>query len=114
MTASNRFRRWLSYFTFGPIYKGYGTTTQPSDLLSVATDIDIVDINQATFFKIRQDLGPFEVRQVITKEDNTTVYVVYNTVNDRTFEMSKQWFNFFFEENTDSELNFRSFENSQK
>lgn len=114
MTISNRLRRWLSYFTFGPIHKGYGTTTQPSCEMCVEKDIDTVDLNRPAFFKPRCDLGPFEIRQIVTKDDGTVMYVIYNSVNERTFEMSKPWFNFFFEEIIDEELGYKPFENSQQ
>lgn len=114
MSISQRLLRLLSYFTFRPIHKGFGTTVETTEAISVKKDPDVIDLSKPIFFKARADLGPFEIRQIITKDDGSVTYVVYNSLNERTFKVKKQWFDFFFERNMDSELDYNPFEQTPK
>lgn len=114
MSIAQRLLRLLSYFTFRPIHKGFGTTTETSDKVLVKKDPDVIDLSKPIFFKVRDDLGPFEIRQITSKNDGSVMYVVYNSLNERTFKVRKQWFDFLFERIIDNEVDFKSFESTPK
>jgi hypothetical protein len=114
MSISQRLLRLLSYFTFRPIHKGFGTTVDSTDVVSVRKDPDVIDLSKPIFFRPRTDLGPFEIRQITTKDDGTVTYILYNSLNERTFKIRKKWFDFLFERITDDELEYNPYEHPPK
>lgn len=100
MTIQQKLLRVLSYFTFKPIMRGYGVTTAPSDTVCVKSDPDVPNINDPAFYQLRRDIGPFEIRSIV-EEKNKVFFILYNSMNDRLLKVSKEWFDFLFEEITD-------------
>lgn len=112
MTIQQKLLRLLSYFTFNPIVKGYGVTTEPSDNVCVKTDPNIPKITNPAFYQLRRDLGPFEIRSIV-EEKNKVFFILYNSMNDRTLKVTKEWFDFLFEEITDIGPDLQQIDNLQ-
>jgi hypothetical protein len=110
MTIQQKLLRLLSYFTFKPIIKGYGVTTEPSESLCVKSDPDVPNIHHPAFYQLRRDIGPFEIRSIV-EEKNKIFFILYNSMNDRLLKVSKEWFDFLFEEINDIEPNLQQFDN---
>lgn len=110
MTIGQRFLRLLSHFTFKPIAHGYGVTTEASEAFSLKSDPDVPKLQNLVFYKLRQDVGPFEIRSI--KEDNGKIsFIVYNSMNDRSLKINKQWFEFLFEETDNIDPDFKKISN---
>lgn len=88
-------KRWVSYVSPFPVFKGYGFTI---DDTVVPKRPDLPNLNNLIFYTTRQDLGAFELRQVISKQDDKISYVIYHIDTGQEFKMNKKWFEFFFEE----------------
>lgn len=112
MTIGQKFLKLLSNFTFKPITGGYGVTAVPNDKLCLKNDPDLPNINDPTFYKLRQDIGPFEIRSII-EENNKVYFLVYNSMNDRMLKITKTWFDFLFEETENIDPDFKKISNFQ-
>lgn len=95
MDIRNSILKLVSYFTPKPVYKGMGLTVDP---VKVDQDPTIAQLDRVVSYRINPDMGPFEIRQIIHERANKVKYVIYHVSSDREFKMSKEWFEFFFEE----------------
>lgn len=89
-------RKMWSYVTRKPVFRGYGTTT--GEEKKVQRDPAVADPKNLVFYKLRTDLGAFEIRHVKRKTDDRISYVVFNSDDHMEFEISKKWFDYLFEE----------------
>lgn len=112
MNIQQKFLRLLSYFTFKPIVKGYGVTTEPSEKICVKKDPDLPKITDPSFYQLRHDLGPFEIRAIV-EEKNKVFFILYNSMNDRTLKLTKEWFDFLYEEIRDIGPDLQQIDNLQ-
>lgn len=95
----DKLKKLLSFLLGKPIFRGYGFTTGDD---KVQTDPTIKDPQNLIFYQLRKDLGTFEIRRVKNKSSGQVAYVIFNSVDLLEFEVSKKWFDYLFEEVTNT------------
>ncbi len=91
--------RWwikiLSHIVRRPVDMGYGISCD--DVKSVKQPVKYNPKN-LLFFRLRRDLGGFEIQKVKHNKDGSVVYKVYHAASNEQMWISQKWFEFLFEE----------------
>lgn len=91
----NLLKRIISFFSSKPVFIGNSLTGSEERL---EKDPTAKVPNNLIFYKLRKDLGAFEIVRVKQKSSGAVSYVVYSCYDNVEFEISKKWFEFLFEE----------------
>lgn len=89
-------KKLLSWVTGEPVFIGHGFTTGEPEKL--AQDPTAAEPKNLIFYKLKDELGVFEIRKVKHKTNGQVSYVVVNAADGSEFEINKKWFDYLFEE----------------
>jgi len=74
----------------------YRVTTD--DSVSWEQDPTDPDPNELRFYRLKEDLGAFEIQQVVYRRGTQeAMVVIHNPAHEATFALSKKWFEYLFE-----------------
>ena len=99
MKLSMWFKKIRSYFTSKPIPVGYGLSCDESIHLKVdpSAKLSTAEPGKLWFYRVRDDLGAFEVQSVVINRDGSMSYVVYHPDTDQYFKVKKNFYDLLFE-----------------
>lgn len=91
------FKKVQSYFTKKPVAVGFGISTDDEVRLKTDPTAKLASgADRLWFYKAREDLGAFEIKNVIVNRDNSVIYHVYHPDTDQEFRVNKPFFEFVF------------------
>lgn len=80
-----------------PIDQGYNFSVPGGESLHLEQDPTGPNFEIVEFYKLRHDLGPFEVTEMKKNRNGVVIYTVYHVDSDKSMTIPKPWFELMFE-----------------